>query len=221
MTAALEPLLALIRQKESGEAAARKQKVPSEYEVVWGGIPVALRPQSLVSKLLTDMTCNEVLAWQDSIDPVVNSEAAGAYQFMEDTLRPMVVGMEDKLFNKETQDQLACKKLEQRGLNKFLAGAITTQQFGDSIAQEWASFPVLSEMTTKRDGTLVRRGQGFYDGDRVGNRASLAPKKVEAALAEVLALHKSPAPKPPVVIVPWWQQLIARILAKFGGTPHA
>ncbi len=103
------PLLDFIKQPESR----------GDYDIVWLGIRKEHRPAAMVRKRLTQMTIAEVLAWQDSIDRLYNSEAAGAYQILEDTLRDIYrrAGCSaSDLFDEATQDKLAMALLERRGL---------------------------------------------------------------------------------------------------------
>lgn len=126
-------LLKFIQIKESG----------GDYDIVWGGIRKQHRPR----KPLTTMTIGEVLDWQDSIDHLYMSEAAGAYQILEDTLRGLYTqaGLtRDDLFNKANQDRLAIQLLKRRGLTKFLRGEISLEKFANNLAYEWASLPMVS-----------------------------------------------------------------------------
>lgn len=144
-------LLALLRRVESG----------GDYNIVWGGIAKKDRPP----RPLTTMTVNEVLAWQDSIDPRYRSEAAGAYQFLEDTLRLLVrLGLVNgnAKFNVPTQDAAAVARMrQQRGLDRYLAGKMSAEDFGQEIAKEWASMPAITRDRRGRPAT----GQSYYAGD--------------------------------------------------------
>ena len=140
---ALTPLFDLIGRAEG-----------AGYDTIVGFV----RREDYPSKPITSMTVDELLAWQDSIDAKYNSEASGRYQVMEDTLRGLktqgvVSGSE--LFSPATQDKIAVGLLKIRGLNRFLSGAITEEQFGDNLSYEWASLPVM---------TGPRAGQGRYSG---------------------------------------------------------
>ncbi len=138
---ALTPLLDLIGQAEG-----------AGYDTIFGGISKSDYPP----KPLTALTVNEVLAWQDSIDSKYNSEASGRYQIIEDTLRGLKnngIVSGGALYNSATQDVLAIALLKSSGLNSFLNGTSTAEQFGNSIAEIWASFPII-------DGS--RKGQGNY-----------------------------------------------------------
>lgn len=140
---ALTPLLDLIGRAEG-----------AGYDTIVGFVKKSDYP----ARPITALTVDEVLAWQNSIDANYDSEASGRYQVMEDTLRGLktqgVVSGTD-LFNSATQDKIAIALLKIRGLNRFLSGAITAEQFGDNLSYEWASLPVI---------TGPRAGQGRYSG---------------------------------------------------------
>jgi muramidase (phage lysozyme) len=179
-----------------------------DYNTVWGGIAARHRPK----RPLTTMTIAEVLAWQDSIDPLYRSEAAGKYQIMEDTLRGLYVeaGLGAKaLFDEDNQDRLAEALLRRRGLGLYRSGAMTAEAFANSLAKEWASLPVV---------TGKKKGQSYYSGDGL-NKALV---NVEPFLAAVRAARDgAPAPVDHVAPAPvprnWLAKLIAAIVAWFGG----
>lgn len=138
-------LLDFIGKPESG----------GNYNIVWGGIKAKDRPP----KRLVTMRIGEVLDWQDSIDARYQSEAAGKYQIMEDTLRPLYkeAGLTlNDLFNEPNQDRLAEALLIRRGLKKYLTGIWSTEQFANELAKEWASLPVVSG---------PKKGRSYYAGD--------------------------------------------------------
>ena len=168
-------LLDFIAKPESG----------GDYNIVYGGIKKQHRPK----KPLTQMTVNEVLAWQDSIDQWYPSEAAGKYQIMEDTLRPLapeagVRGLD--LFDRKTQDKLAIHLLKRRGLDKYLAGTIGAEEFANSLAKEWASLPVVSG---------PKKGRSYYAGDGL-NKSHVSVDAFLAAVRAVKADDAIPGPKP-------------------------
>lgn len=144
---------------------------PDGYEEISDLVAVSRYPD----RPLTQMTVSEILAWQDSIDPYQMSEAVGRYQVMEDTLRGLVsqgIVDPDALFDQNTQDAIGVALLERRGLSDFLAGNISTEEFGERIAQEWAGLPVLAG---------ANRGDSYYRGDGI-NKAHASPEEVEDAL---------------------------------------
>jgi muramidase (phage lysozyme) len=159
-------ILAIIRRHESG----------GDYNIVWGGISAADQPP----RPLTQMTIGQVLAWQDSIDRKYNSEAAGAYQILEDTLRGLYASAglsTSSLFNRENQDRLGVALLERRGLSRYRRGSLNDVQFAQNLAMEWASFPAQTRDKRGRAAT----GQSYYAGD--GLNASLTSK--DAVLSAV------------------------------------
>lgn len=140
-----------------------------DYDVIYGGIRAADRP----SKPVTQMTVGEVLQWQDSIDPKYDSEAVGAPQVIEDTLRGLVqqgVVAADDMFDADTQDRITVNLMRGRGLDKWQAGKMSTEDFGTNLAKEWASLPVLKD--TYRNGKRITRGSAYYGG--VGSNRSRA-----------------------------------------------
>jgi len=176
----LDPLLEMIRAKESR----------NDYDAIVWLVPRHRYPPQRV----TTMTVGEVLDWQRSIDRFQNSEAVGAYQFMEDTLRGMVdmgVVSRSARFSKATQDKLAVHLLERRGLRSWLKGDITTQRFANNLAMEWASLPVVSRIRGAH--RVVNPGETYYAGDNY-NKAGVSPETVLHVLG--LVLKKPPPPNP-------------------------
>ena len=152
-----------------------------DYNIVHTGIPKDLRP----AKPLTQMTVGEVLAWQDEIDPFVNSEAAGAMQIMPDTLRGLIdQGKVDPnaMFDPDTQDAITVALMEGRGLRRWQAGEMSTEEFGNQLAMEWAGLPLLAP--TYKGDKLLERGRAYYGGDGMNPSHGLtSPEALEAALA--------------------------------------
>lgn len=185
------PILKLIRDTEA-QGAAKTQGVPDAYGVVWGGIRAADRPQVKLGKALTDLTVAQVLAWQDSIDARYQSEAAGGYQIMEDTLRALGVPGSMR-FDPAGQDACAMVLLNRRGWSNLLAGKITKARFADNIAREWASFPVTSDQ--KGASRTVKAGQSYYAGDGL-NHALVEVSTVMGAIADSLGAAPAPTPTP-------------------------
>lgn len=156
---ALTPLLDLINSVES---------IKYGYDSIYGGIPTYLHP----IKPVTQMTIQEVLDWQESIDQAVRSEAVGRYQIIEDTLRgtnnndpdsprgrtlysKAGLSASDK-FDPANQDKLAIALIEGRGLNRYMEGKLSVEQFANNLAHEWAGLPLV---------TGPKAGSGVYDGD--------------------------------------------------------
>ena len=169
----IQTLLDFIAKPESG----------GDYNIVWGRIEAKDRPR----KMLVQMTIGEVLAWQDSIDAAYQSEAAGKYQIMEDTLRGLYgeAGLKlTDMFDESGQDRLATQLLRRRGLDAYLAGKISDEAFANNLAREWASLPVVSGK---------KKGRSFYAGHGL-NKSHVS---VNAFLAAVRALAAPPlSPKP-------------------------
>lgn len=173
----LKPLLDFIGHHESR----------GDYNIVWARI----KPQDRPKKPLVTMTIREVLAWQDSIDRAYQSEAAGKYQIMEDTLRDLYLkaGMTiDSRFDEAGQDALAKALLARRGLPRYMAGEMSAEAFANSLAREWASLPVV---------TGPNKGRSYYAGDGL-NKAGV---DVGPFLAAVIAVKAEPK-APPAAEIP-------------------
>lgn len=177
---AVTPLLDFIGNKES-----------EGYDDISGLISQSRYPV----KSLTQMTIQEVLDWQESIDRFQLSEAVGRYQIMEDTLRgynndssagpgnPLYTraGISaGDLFSPQNQDKMAIILLNQRGLQKFVDGEITREQFANNLANEWASLPLV---------TGPNAGRSKYAGDSAGNKALTTVQEFLNAIDAVKTGH--------------------------------
>ena len=141
-------------------------------------------------KPLTEMTVREVMDVQRQNLKLPKGQqftAAGALQIIHGTLAEEVdkgtVSMDD-LFDKDTQDRLAVSRLRFRGLDKWQSGKLSTEEFGNNVAKEWASMPVLRD--TYRGNKPIRRGQGYYGG------VSTNPSNVAARTGEFEAVLGDP-----------------------------
>ncbi|WP_025030383.1 membrane protein [Nitratireductor aquibiodomus] len=208
-------LLAFVYETETSRTP------PECYEVIYG------HRQDRLSKPLTRMTVDEVIAAQRAWSRSHGSSAAGAPQFIRKTL----IGLKEELglrgsqiLDANLQDRLAYHLLIRRGYHQFVNGEIDRTEFGRRLAGEWASFPVLD--ATRGAHRHVQRGQSYYAGDSL-NKALVAPAKVEAVLDKVYALANTkasePEPRPLPVATPepvakskrFWTWLLTGIGAPF------
>ena len=191
----VKPLLDFIAQPESG----------GDYNIVWGGI----KPQDRPKRRLVEMTIAEVLVWQESIDAKYRSEAAGRYQIMEDTLRPLPPSaglLPSALFNAKNQDALATVLLRRRGLDRFVSGAISAEDFANNLAKEWASLPVV---------TGPKKGRSFYAGDGL-NKSHVSAADFLAAVNSVKAAPPS-LQKTQTTAPGFWASLIIALVGIWKG----
>lgn len=143
-------LLNMIAEGESG----------GDYNIAWG----RRHPTTADGHPLSDMTINEVLAWQKSSKAA--SDAAGKYQIIEPTLRASMKAMGltgNEKFDPAMQDRIAMHLLEQRGLSKYLAGNMSKEDFLHRVSQEWAAVP-----DPKKGGRSHYAGDGL---NAAGNRS--------------------------------------------------
>ena len=178
-----------------------------DFNIVWGGIKKSDYPK----RPITTMTIGEVLDWQDSIDKKYRSEAAGAPQILEDTLRGLwkEAGLQlSSLFDEKGQRKLAEALLRRRGLIAYMEGKISTETFANNLAHEWASLPLVSG---------PRKGRGVYDGDGL-NKSLTKVKDFVAAVESVKAIPpvrpdvEPVAPQPAAV---WWWSAFWKIVDQF------
>lgn len=149
-------------------AHIQRHEAPKGYDQVYGGS--RLQPP----KPLTQMTVDEVLAWQDaSVARGSKSSAAGGFQIIRKTLRQLKSDMElsgREIFTADLQSAMAYRLLEGRGYSKWKSGAISTERFANNVAHEWASMPLVSG---------PNRGRSAYAGDGLNS----ALTNVDAYLA--------------------------------------
>jgi len=180
---------------------------------------------------LIEMTLDEIQTAQVTWSKRNGSSAAGRYQFMRATLRGLMgdLGLRgSQKLTPDLQDALGYELLKRRGYVNFAAGTLSLRAFGNNLAKEWASLPVLTD--TKGQKRDVKRGETYYAADGL-NKVLTTPEKVEAALTKALsALPASPAPipvpkpSPPLTPAPaprigFWQALLNIILALFTRKP--
>lgn len=179
-------LLDFIYRTETGRSS------PECYEVIFG------HNQDKLPKKLTQMTLDEVEVAQAGWSKQFGSSAAGAAQFMRNTLdAPKTLqdiegemGLTGKeKFTASLQDRMAFHLLKRRGYLEFVEGRLSIAEFAKRLAMEWASFPVLA--ATKGAKRQLKRGQSYYAGDGV-NKALTKPETVEGVLAQVLAAGEAP-----------------------------
>lgn len=170
-----------------------KPESGGDFNIVWGGIKSKHQPP----KPLIKMTIGEVLDWQDSIDRLYMSEAAGAWQIMEDTLRGVYesAGLtKSDLYNETNQRRLCTALMNRRGLQRYLRGEITGHKFGQSLSQEWASLPCIVKDRKGRPAT----GQSYYAGDGL-NKSHVSIDAFMAAVGKAREIIAAP-PRTPEAI---------------------
>jgi muramidase (phage lysozyme) len=166
-------LLKFIREIETG------RKDETAYDTVYG------HNEGRLPKRLTDMTLAEVIRLGPSWTKTWRSSAAGAYQFMNGTLKDIKSRMElhgRHKFDQELQDRMGYFLLERRGYHQYMSGEISRTSFAKNLAREWASLPVLA--STQGAHRKLKRGQSYYTGDAL-NKALVKPTEVESVLSKI------------------------------------
>lgn len=124
----------------------------ADYRTLFGGSKIDLE----------NMTVAEVQQMQRQHGKKTGSSATGAYQVMRKTLSGLIdagVVDPDEKFTVEVQDRIGMALLKGRGYDDWKSGRLTTEEFADRLAKEWASLPTSS-------------GKSYYDGDKMGNKAT-------------------------------------------------
>ncbi len=119
---------------------------------------------------LSKRTLDQTIAW--SRNRGTSSSATGRYQFMADTMAGLkkemgLTGAE--AFTPELQDRMALALLNRRGYRDYATGKLSTEDFANNLAKEWASLPNL------------QTGRSHYAGDGV-NKALVSPEQVRSVL---------------------------------------
>ena len=95
--------------------------------------------------LFTQMTVGEVLDWQkDFVAKGSPSNAVGKYQFIGPTLEGLVNEMKisrNTTFSPALQDELAVQLLKRRGVDQYLKGRMSREEFAHNLSKEWAALP--------------------------------------------------------------------------------
>jgi peptidoglycan hydrolase-like protein with peptidoglycan-binding domain len=125
---------------------------------------------------LTKMTIADVLKLQDQhVRNGSPSSAAGRYQYIRKTLRDTIAQMgidpNKTLFDEKTQDAIATFTLRSVGLDNWLKGTLSDEQFLNKVAKIWAGIP-----TTK--------GVSAHDGDGL-NKAGTTTQHALATLSSI------------------------------------
>jgi len=161
-------------------------------------------------KDLTSLTVKEIMDYQGNN----KGPAAGAGQIKFDTLSYLINAgtlSEDDLFTAATQDVANNKLLDRRGFNSWLSGDLSDLDFGDNIASEWASIPLLSSMTTP-NGVEKERGESRYGGS---NKALLGADVWENVLYTAKGQSKTPQTIDEIVLAEAYtpEKLVSEVMA--------
>lgn len=131
-------------------------------------------------KPLTQMTIAEVRDLMSKTP--ANKRAMGRYQFIPDTFDQVVAEMGlkgDELFSPEMQDKMIVHRMAAtRGLNSWLSGKLSDDDFMHNLAQEFASLP-----SPKNKGKALYGGVGLN-----GSTPQISMDDVRSELGEIKKL---------------------------------
>lgn len=163
-----------------------------EGDMAYQTVIAHLNEKGELPKPITAMTLDELmveqLRWVKQLGQA--SGAAGAYQIIRPTLQSLIKQFSlptTAMFTPNGQDSLGYALLKRRGFDRFMAGSIGITEFGNELAKEWASLPLLSSVRRKIKGATrtLQRGQSYYDGV-AGNKSLDGAATFEAVLAQAL-----------------------------------
>ena len=127
------------------------------YNIIYGG----------QKKPLTRMTVKEVMKLQEEmIKSNKTSSAVGRYQFLKNTLEDAVKDIKvnkNALFDEELQDKLAKSRLKYRKFENFNLGKISSEEFIENLAMEWAAIPKDTSNQSYWEGTGNNKALTKYD----------------------------------------------------------
>jgi hypothetical protein len=136
--------------------------------------------QSIFGKDLTEMTIGEIMDAQDRGDVF----AVGKYQIIPSTMKEFVSGSDVKRsdkFTEETQDEFReyVINVKRPEVGRYIRGETDDPtEAGQALSREFASVGL------QYDENNRQRGQGRYDGDSGGNKASISPESITSALKQ-------------------------------------
>jgi len=138
------------------------------YDAVYPG---RRRPEIL------DMTISELIQDMRRRGRATGSSASGRYQYIRKTLQGLVNAMnidpDRTKFDKETQDKIAIYHLRRdHGLDRWLAGRMSNEQFLDRLSRTWAGLP------------NPAKGGSFYAGV-LDNKAGIGVGSALASLDQI------------------------------------
>ena len=120
---------------------------------------------------LTSMTVAEVMDFQKNMisgqGPTGKHEttAVGKYQIIKGTLQGLIKNGDlapGDIFNSGTQDRAAIALLKEKGMDSYVSGKMSKDEFADRVARVWASMPLAG-------------GKGAYDG--VGSNRAIGSRE--------------------------------------------
>jgi hypothetical protein len=120
---------------------------------------------------LTSMTVAEVMDFQKNMisgqGPTGKHEttAVGKYQIIKGTLQGLIKNGDlapGDIFNSSTQDRAAIALLKEKGMDSYVSGKMSKDEFADRVARVWASMPLAG-------------GKGAYDG--VGSNRAIGSRE--------------------------------------------
>jgi conjugal transfer mating pair stabilization protein TraG len=115
---------------------------------------------------LSVLSVNEVRALQTELVRSTGGSAIGRYQILDDTLGSLAtrLGLSgDERFTPALQDRLALKLAQDAGLDRWLEGRLSDDQFARNLSQIWAGLPTDETNRSAYEGIAGNRAALKYD----------------------------------------------------------
>lgn len=173
--------------------AIGKHEAPKGYGQIYGGAK-GVPKDADVSKLSLQGVMD---LQQKMLKAGSKSTACGRYQFIRSTFAQTVAEMglfRETIWTPSVQDEMAVHLMLKRGLNRYLDGQISREDFANNLAKEWASLPVVTAI--KGASRMLAPGQSYYAGDGL-NKAFHKPEAI-LKLVDALKAPEKPVQPPPV-----------------------
>jgi hypothetical protein len=142
---------------------------------------------------ITEMLVGDIIKFQAAEEG--HGGAAGAGQIKVAKMRELVeagVLRLDEKFSDKAQDRANSALLDGRGFNEWVSGALSQADYGNNLAMEYASVPLLSDFQHEERG-LLQGGFSFYGNDAAGNSAGAHPKDFSDVLTDTYTLAQTAA----------------------------
>jgi conjugal transfer mating pair stabilization protein TraG len=115
---------------------------------------------------LSALSVNEVRALQAELVRSTGGSAIGRYQLLDDTLGSLAtrLGLSgDERFTPALQDRLALQLARDAGLDRWLEGRLSDDQFARNLSQIWAGLPTDETNRSAYEGIAGNRAALKYD----------------------------------------------------------
>lgn len=196
----------LLDQISKGEGTSDEQAKAKGFASGYD-VPLAYGKYGMPDKPITQMTLGKLKQYQAKVlanSGTLNSSAMGKYQIVGRTLKGLQQKLnlsDDTLFSPEIQDKMAVELLKGRGLDKYMSGKISADQFQSSLYHEWASIAnpltgVAKQHTGSSNSDMQTALAGLKSGGSTMTRTSDGLNIIQPSGATSVASGTTSTPMP-------------------------